>query len=89
MAPYYVCPNCGSGEDQRGKQMFPKRNGVYVIEMAKFGPYKVWMADLWECPRCAYQVIAGFGLNALAEHYQQPFQEVLERAKASDHVYYC
>lgn len=89
MAPIYVCPNCGSGEKVRGREMSPKKNGVYVIEMADFGPYKVWMADLWECPRCAYQVIAGFPPVTLAEHYEDSFAKHLETAKASDHIYYC
>ena len=25
-------------------------NGVYILEMADFGPYKLWNADKWGCP---------------------------------------
>ena len=93
MAPYYVCAKCDIRYEPKNNrsatEMRPKKNGVYVIEMADFGPYKVWLADLWECPRCAYQVIGGFGLEPLAEHYEDSFAKHLETAKASDHVYYC
>jgi len=93
MAPYYVCAKCNIRyEPKRNRsatEMRPKKNGVYVIEMADFGPYKVWHADLWECPKCGHLTIAGFGTEPMAEHYDEKFQKVLECAKASDYVYYC
>ena len=50
MAPFYVCAKCENKyvpEDTGlGTEMRPETNGVYVIEMADFGPYKVWRADL-------------------------------------------
>lgn len=93
MAPYYVCAECDIRYEPKrsasATEMRPRKNGVYVIEMADFGPYKVWLADLWECPKCGHQTIAGFGIEALAEHYEAKFQGVLEMAKTSDHAYYC
>ena len=82
MAPYYVHPKCKT-------QMRCKKNEVYVIEVATFGPAAIWSADLWACPTCNERMIAGFGISPIAEHYQPGFEELLEKVKASDHVYYC
>lgn len=89
MSPYYVCAMCNKLYEPKGTEMRPKKNGVYVIEMAEFGPYKVWLSDLWECPKCGHQVIAGFGIEPVAEHFEEKFAKALETAKASTHVYYC
>jgi len=93
MAPFYVCAKCENKYVPRttglGSELRPEKNHVYVIEMADFGPYKVWFADLWMCPKCGHKVIAGFALECIAEHYQDGFREVLEKAKASANVYYC
>jgi hypothetical protein len=40
-------------------------------------PYKIWAADLWECPDCGHQVILGYGVHAIAEHYQDGFAHYL------------
>lgn len=81
MAPRYVCTFCG-------RQLRPKQNGVYGIEMAEFGPYKIWYADLWECPECTQEILAGFGLKCLAEHYEDDFDKVLKRAEAGKNIYF-
>lgn len=92
MVPFYVCAKCENKYVPRttglGTEMRPETNGVYVIEMADFGPYKVWLADLWVCPKCGHKTIAGFGLVAIAEHYQDGFAKTLEIAEASNAVYY-
>lgn len=82
MAPYYVHAKCKT-------QMRCKKNEVYVIEVATFGPAAIWSADLWACPVCGEEMIAGFGLKPIIEHYQDGFDEALEKAKASDYVDYC
>lgn len=93
MAPLYVCAECQNShvthEIALGVEMIPEKNHIYVIEMADFGPYKVWFADLWRCPKCGHKVIAGFGLKCVSQHYQDNFQAVLERAQASGEIYYC
>jgi len=66
-----------------------KKNEVYVIEVATFGPAAIWSADLWACPTCNERMIAGFGLNPIAEHYEENFAAHLANAKGSDHAYYC
>jgi hypothetical protein len=74
--PKLVCVDCEI-------ELKPQDNGIYVIETASFGPYKIWSADVWVCPQCKHEVVAGFGNGPLAEHYQDKFAELLEKIKAS------
>jgi hypothetical protein len=57
-----------------------KKNSVTVEELLEDGaPYKLWDADVWECPDCGSEVIAGFGARPLAEHYQPDYR--VQRAR--------
>ena len=66
-----------------------KKQGVAVEEgMPRGGrdgepetwhPYKLWMADLCECPGCGAQVVMGFGARPIAEHYQREYATLRER----------
>jgi hypothetical protein len=59
-----------------GRFMMVKRNSVTVEELLEDGaPYKLWDADLMECPECGVTVIAGFGRQPLAQHWQPSYQE--------------
>jgi hypothetical protein len=58
----------------------PELNEILAIEMASFGPYKVWSADLWKCPKCGHEIVSGFGHAPLNEHYTDGFGEWLENA---------
>jgi hypothetical protein len=64
--PKLICVSCS-------KEMKPDRNGVYYLEYANFGPYKLWHSDMWGCPKCGHQVLSGFGYNPISEHYQDRF----------------
>ena len=55
-----------------------KKNGVFAIEMASFGPAAIWMSDLWHCPECGIEFLAGFGQRPACEHYQADFQSLLD-----------
>lgn len=59
-----VCGNCNVF-------MLCMMNDIGVLEMAHFGPYKLWSADVWRCPECGHTVICGFGQGPVAEHYQE------------------
>ena len=64
--------------------MVPKKTGVFVeegmpLEDKTWGPYKLWMADLAECPSCGFELLVGFGRESLGEHYQANY---LEKQKA-------
>ena len=53
-----------------------ERNGVTFEEGFGDGqqrPYKLWMADLYRCPACDRQVIAGLGRDRVAEHYEPDY----------------
>lgn len=41
-------------------------------------PYKLWAGDLWECPDCGYQTIAGVAHQPLAEHFEPNFRSMIE-----------
>jgi len=56
----------------------PRKNSVHVLETMEDGrPYKVWMADLFECPDCGHQIVAGFGARHISEHYMPDFADYL------------
>jgi hypothetical protein len=50
-------------------------------------PYKVWMADLWECPDCGHQLVAGYGGRPIAEDWESSFEA--ERALATVTINDC
>jgi len=71
--PKMVCTKCE-------REFKPKRNGVHVHELMKNDTaiYKIWDADLWECPDCNSEVVAGFGRVPMAEHFEtEQMQAVL------------
>lgn len=69
----YVCTDCH-------RFMVIKRNGVTVEELMDDGaPYKLWDADLYECPNCGVQIATGFAQAPLAEHFQPTYDRMRER----------
>ena len=72
--PKIICVNCEV-------EYKPDKNGVYLLEMAwqPPQPYKIWHADMLCCPDCLHQIVAGFGNQAMAEHYQDDFPTLLDR----------
>lgn len=74
-----VCLPCG-------KFFRPKKNGVWIeegmpISKTEWGPYKIWQADLVECPSCRTEVVTGFGMKAAVEHFQPDYSKFREMAK--------
>ena len=61
-------------------ELRPEINGVGVIETASFGPYKIWHADLWQCPGCGIAIVAGFGQQPIVEHFED-FDKELKLVK--------
>jgi len=66
-----VCNSCSC-------EMIPFVNGVGVLDHADFGPYSLWDADLWQCPKCGKEVIGGFGQGPISAHYEMGFQRMIE-----------
>ena len=58
-----------------------KKNGVVIEEgmpltndqSGPWGPYKLWMADLWACPTCGVEIVMGFGHGPISEHYKPDY----------------
>ena len=50
-----------------------------TAEPEKWRPYKLRVADLWECEGCGAKILSGFGERAIAEHYQDDFTEKVAR----------
>lgn len=61
----YICVECEL-------EMRPLKNGVFAEEHCDYDkPYKIWHCDLWQCPKCGRQILAGFGLDPVAEHFDK------------------
>lgn len=63
--------------------------GIYVKEMYRHNQevYKVWSADLWECPLCGTQIVFGFGNNPLAHGSdEEEMREVLKKLENPERV---
>jgi hypothetical protein len=75
--PKMVCTECQC-------EFVILKNEVSVIEMFCDPPvpYKIWSADLWKCPGCGKEVVAGFS-QSWVEHYQSRFQDELDRIMKS------
>ena len=63
-----VCPQCHV-------ELHPERNGVGVLDMADFGPYALYDADLWKCPECGKEVVGGFGIGPISAHFEEGFEK--------------
>ena len=62
-------------------ELRPKKTGAYIVEMADFGPYKLWACDIWECPICKCEIATGIPNNALGEHWQRDFEEKIQKLR--------
>ena len=65
-----ICVKCN-------KQLKVVKVGVNVVERAEFGDYRLWAADLLECPNCKHQVVSRFAERPQIEHYDDNFEDVL------------
>ena len=72
--PGYACAGCQT-------YLRPRKNEITVLQtMDEEGkPYKIWNADLWECPTCGNQVILGYGQQHITEHYMDNFAHWMNR----------
>lgn len=82
--PKLVCVKCQV-------ELKPEHNGVKVVELFQKNEaiYKIWNADKWKCPKCKFEVVAGFGAQPLMEHYEGDIKAFLEelRVKGDEIIY--
>ena len=74
------------------KCQIPFRNiksGVSVIDMfsSPSKPYKIWHADLFECPICKVQIVNGFADRPFAHHFEADFERRLLQSGGDSPVY--
>jgi hypothetical protein len=69
-----VCPECEC-------EMRPETNGVGVLDTTDNGPYALWDADLWKCPKCNKKVVGGFSYLPMSEHFRADFLALVKRYK--------
>jgi hypothetical protein len=76
--PKLVCCKCKV-------ELRPDKNGVPAIELAEFGPYKIWGSDRWKCPICEYTVLAGFS-DESHDHWEEHFDAALNLVRQNENT---
>ena len=74
-----VCPKCHV-------EMRPEHNGVGVLDLADFGPYELYDADLWKCPNCGAEVIGGFANGPISQHWRSDFLKMVEHYRKDGYL---
>lgn len=83
----YICVKCE-------KEVMPAKIGVTVEEHRKeeqsrglpplWAAYKIWTADVLQCPECGAQILAGFPDRPVAHHHEENYAE--EQKKMEFHI---
>ena len=50
--------------------------------------YKLWCADLLECPQCNHIIISGYGQEPVSTWHQDNHRELIERVRAEGSLFY-
>lgn len=74
-----VCVQCQA-------RMGVKRMGVAVVETAGIPakPWRLWRADLLQCPICGKELLAHFSHEPVAEQHHEDFEAALDAASKGD-----
>ncbi len=74
-----VCVQCQA-------RMGVKRMGVSVVETAGVPakPFRLWRADLLQCPICGKELLARFSHEPVAENHDEDFEAALDAASKGD-----
>ena len=67
-----VCKKCNC-------ELRPETNGVGLLDMADYGPYELYNADLWKCPKCGIEIVGGFAMEPISRHWESDFQATIAR----------
>jgi DNA-directed RNA polymerase subunit RPC12/RpoP len=72
--PTIICAKCN-------KKMVNIKSGAKVIECTEDGmPYKIFNADVMECPKCQFRV-CNTAIQPFTEHWIDNFARHLQQAK--------
>lgn len=57
------------------------KNGVSAVFMSGNPPqpYQIFDSDKWQCPKCGFEILSGFGREALSDNWMTNFQLYLEK----------
>ena len=69
-----------------------KKNDVVYIETSGEDkkPILVWLADLWGCSKCGFELVTNFGFNPILTDMDIDFQEKLQKQlNRGVPVFYC
>lgn len=88
MARGLVCVKCMKFFRVK-KQGVAIEEGMPLNDQLEWGSYKLWMADLHECPGCGAQIMAGFGWHPVAEHFQEGYQQTKDNLQPIGRVDDC
>lgn len=79
--PKMICVKCEV-------ELQPKKNGVIVRELMDNNTktYRLWNADLLECPFCDTQIVAGFPRCPFMEHFDGDIEAKLEELRTKGKV---
>jgi len=58
-----------------------KNDRGFMETMTGGKPYRLWATDEYECPKCGYKVLTGFGIECIVEHFEPNFQLWLDKYK--------
>jgi len=80
--PRLICVQCQH-------TLKPEKNGIIVVEMFQQNTaiYKLWEADVWRCPKCKNEVVAGFAKYPLMEHWQGNIGAFFQRLRDAGHEF--
>ena len=81
--PKLVCAKCEC-------ELKCEENGVVVADMFQGNTevYALTEADLWKCPLCEFEIVAGFAFMHFAHYFHTDFKETLDKVKATTRIIY-
>ena len=68
------------------KEMRCSKNGRAVLTTTDGNPYQLWEGDEYECRECGHRVVVGFGLQPIAEHFEEKMKPWLERERKASNL---
>lgn len=74
--PHLTCAQC-----QRKMDVAQAGAAVVVMFDNPPRPYQLWQADILACPRCHVEIVAGYGVRPVSEHWQPEFAQRLQQAQ--------
>jgi hypothetical protein len=59
-------------------EMHPEQNGVQVEFLVEGRSLELYEGDKWKCRECGIEVISGFGIQPVAEHWHENYARTVK-----------